>query len=165
MADTPKQDMQNEQDTAPVGAVVESVESQEDQPGRVPASGIFWGTGRRKCSVARVRVTPGSGKIIVNKKPYDVFFTELKSQADVVAPLHTTNTMGRWDVFVTVNGGGFTGQSGAVRMGLARALCDADTRFELKLRQDGHLTRDARIVERKKYGRRKARRRFQFSKR
>lgn len=127
--------------------------------------GYFWGTGRRKTSVARVRIRPGSGKFLINKREVDAFFCEERDRKDVVAPLVATSTMGKFDVFVNVAGGGTSGQAGAVQLGIARALRDADPTFERALRDDGYLTRDSRMVERKKYGQRGARRRFQFSKR
>jgi len=127
--------------------------------------GAYWGTGRRKTAVARVRLVPGSGKVLINKRPLDVYFTEPQDRNDVLAPLSVTNTLNQYDVLVNVRGGGHTGQAGAIRLGVARALVAADERFESPLREHGFLTRDARIVERKKYGRRKARRSFQFSKR
>jgi small subunit ribosomal protein S9 len=123
------------------------------------------GTGRRKSSVARVRLTPGSGKIVVNKRSVEEYFTELQDRVDVMAPLDVTGVRNQWDVSIRVSGGGHTGQAGAVRLGLARALVKAYEQFEPTLRDAGYLTRDARRVERKKYGQRKARRRFQFSKR
>lgn len=130
-----------------------------------PASGMHWGTGRRKSAVARVRILPGDGKVLINKREVPTFFTSLRDQLDAVAPLELTGVRRQWDVIVTVRGGGTTGQAGAVRLGLARALVKAYEQYEPKLRDAGYLTRDARRVERKKYGHRKARRRFQFSKR
>jgi len=127
--------------------------------------GFFWGTGRRKTAVARVRIRPGDGKFQVNKREIDEFFTELRDRADVVAPLETTNTQGRIDVFVNVHGGGFTGQAGAILLGLSRALKNYDPTLEAALREQNLLTRDPREVERKKPGQPGARRRFQFSKR
>jgi len=128
-------------------------------------NGYWWGTGRRKTSVARVRIRDGSGKIVVNGKPFDDYFCLLKDQLLVIDPLRVTKSLKSYDVFVTLAGGGTTGQAGAVVMGLGRALLAANSEFEASLREAKHLTRDARMVERKKYGRRKARRSFQFSKR
>lgn len=125
----------------------------------------FWGTGRRKTAVARVRVRPGSGKFEVNKKTYDEYFRLDNDRANVLAPLQATETLGKVDVFVNVRGGGTTGQAGAVVLGLARALKTANSQYDHVLRDGGYLTRDARMVERKKYGRAGARRSFQFSKR
>ncbi len=130
----------------------------------VPA-GTFIGTGRRKSSVARVRITLGDGQFIINNRPVEQYFTELQDRNDATAPLQITGTLGRWNVRAIVRGGGHTGQAGAVRLGVARALVEADRQHEPALRDAGYLTRDSRRVERKKYGQRKARRRFQFSKR
>lgn len=130
-----------------------------------PTSGLFVGTGRRKTAVARVRLTPGEGPMLINDRPADKYFHEPQEQAAVNEPLAATNTAGRFQIRITVTGGGHAGQAGAVRMGLARALLKADVRYEAALRDKGLLTRDSRVVERKKYGQRKARRRFQFSKR
>ena len=118
------------------------------------ASSTFYGTGRRKSSVARVYLTPGSGKITINKKDMDDYFG-----------LEVTSTADKYDVKVTVHGGGFTGQAGAIRHGIARALNQADEDFRPVLKKAGFLTRDSRMKERKKYGLKKARRAPQFSKR
>jgi small subunit ribosomal protein S9 len=115
--------------------------------------------------VARVRIRPGDGKFLINSREIDTYFTEERDRNDVVAPLHATNTTGKFDVFVNVKGGGPSGQAGAVVLGVARALRRADATLEHVLRDGGYLTRDSRMVERKKYGQRGARRRFQFSKR
>lgn len=128
-------------------------------------AGLYWGTGRRKSSVARVRLMPGDGQFVVNQRPVEQYFTEPQDRLDVVAPLELAGVRRNWSVFVNVDGGGHTGQAGAIRLGLARALIKANPPFEPTLRDAGYLTRDARRVERKKYGQRKARRRFQFSKR
>ncbi len=127
--------------------------------------GYWWGTGRRKSAVARVRIRPGDGKFQVNDREVDQFFTELRDREGVRAPLKTTNTLGKLDIFVNVSGGGFTGQAGAVLLGLARALMAYDPSLEPVLREHDFLTRDSREVERKKPGQPGARRRFQFSKR
>ena len=124
-----------------------------------------WGTGRRKSSVARVRIRPGSGKVVVNKHDLQDYFKLLKDQADVRAPLKVTENIDKYDVFVNVGGGGTTGQAGAIRLGLARALVAADPKTFDAIRNAGFLTRDSRMVERKKYGYKKARKSFQFSKR
>jgi small subunit ribosomal protein S9 len=125
----------------------------------------FWGTGRRKTSVARVRIRPGSGKFVIQGRDMEKYFFDIRHRMDVIAPLKATNTFGRWDVFVNVSGGGPTGQAGAVLLGVARALMKADPTLEPKLRDGRYLTRDAREVERKKPGQPGARKRFQFSKR
>ena len=125
----------------------------------------IWGTGRRKRAVARVRIRPGSGKILVNKREPDAYFPALRDQNTIVAPLHAAEMAASWDIWVNVGGGGTTGQADAVSLGLARALSKAMPELESTFRHRGLLTRDARQVERKKYGRPGARRRFQFSKR
>ncbi len=125
----------------------------------------IWGTGRRKKAVARVRIRPGSGAILVNKRKFDEFFTEYKDRNAVVAPLEAANMTGSWDVWASVNGGGFTGQAGAIMLGLSRALAKAMPDLEGALRDRGLLTRDSRMKERKKYGQKGARKRFQYSKR
>ncbi len=130
-----------------------------------PKKHYFWGTGRRKTAVARVRLRAGTGKFEVNNRPLDKFFTEDPDRSDCVAPLRATETLDKVDVFVNVGGGGITGQAGAVMLGVARALKKANSQYDGALRNGGYLTRDAREVERKKYGRAGARRSFQFSKR
>ena len=146
----------------PAAEAPESVLADTPPP---PAKGQHWGTGRRKSSVARVRLIPGDGQIRINKREIEHYFTEIKDREAVAAPLKATGRLKQWDIFVNVNGGGSTGQAGAIRMGLARALVVADQSCEATLRDAGFMTRDARRVERKKPGRRKARRSFQFSKR
>ena len=132
--------------------------------------GWWRGTGRRKTAVARVRIKPGKGEIMVrvsaNKaKTVAEYFSELRDRGDVMAPLEVTQTVGKLDVIARLDGGGYMGQAQALRLGLARALCNYDPSLEAVLRDNGFLTRDAREVERKKYGQAGARRRFQFSKR
>jgi small subunit ribosomal protein S9 len=127
--------------------------------------GYWWGTGRRKSSVARVRIKPGSGKLVVNKKQLDDYFKRQQDRNAVMAPLKAVKAEKLFDVFINVRGGGTTGQSGASLLGIARALKNYDDSFVQALRDSGHLTRDPRMVERKKPGQRGARRRFQFSKR
>jgi len=124
-----------------------------------------WGTGRRKKSIARVRLRPGSGKITVNERELTNYFPNVQAQSAVLAPLTATKSEGRYDVFIDVEGGGLTGQAGAAKLGIARALMAADPDTYGPLKNTGYLTRDSRMKERKKYGRRGARRRFQFSKR
>ncbi len=124
-----------------------------------------WGLGRRKSSIARVRIKSGGGGFLVNGKPVDEFFCTMQTRQRAKLPLEATETVGTYDIFCNVNGGGPTGQSGAVLMGLARALMGVNPVFEAILREKGLLTRDSRMKERKKYGRRGARRGFQFSKR
>jgi len=144
-------------------------QTQETESATIPAPDpkkhYFWGTGRRKASVARVRLRAGDGKIEINKRPLEKFFMEEKDRVDVTAPLKATSTLGKVDVFVNVKGGGVTGQAGAIMLGVARALKAANKDYDDVLREGGYLTRDSRMVERKKYGQRGARRGFQFSKR
>lgn len=121
--------------------------------------------GRRKTSVARVILKSGNGKITVNDKEFEQFFPQLLSREDILMPLKVTETEGKYDVHVNVNGGGTTGQAQSVRLGIARALVEINPEYRAKLKVDGLLTRDPRMVERKKYGQPKARKRFQFSKR
>lgn len=125
----------------------------------------FWGTGRRKKSIARVRIRPGSGQFLVKGRQIADYFTQERDRGAVIAPLQAVEMAGAWDVFVNVRGGGSSGQADAVTLGLARALAGALPETVHVLRQRGLLTRDARVKERKKYGRRGARRSFQFSKR
>jgi small subunit ribosomal protein S9 len=124
-----------------------------------------YGTGRRKSAVARVFMKPGKGEIVVNDKPIDVFFSRETGRMVVRQPLELTDMMGKFDIMVNVSGGGESGQAGAVRHGITRALIDYDASLKPTLSQAGLVTRDAREVERKKVGLRKARRRKQFSKR
>jgi|CXWL01.1.fsa_nt_gi small subunit ribosomal protein S9 len=125
----------------------------------------IWGTGRRKTAIARVRIKPGTGKFMVNEREVGKFFCVERDRESVHNPLKVTETIKSVDVFVNVRGGGITGQAGAVSLGLSRALAEYNPEFETKLRAQNLMTRDARKVERKKYGRSGARRRFQFSKR
>ncbi len=124
-----------------------------------------WGTGRRKTAIARVRIKPGSGMFMVNKREVNAFFCVEQDRQFVRTPLKVTDTSKSIDVFANVCGGGISGQAGAVALGLARALAAYNPDFESALRAGNLMTRDARKVERKKYGRSGARRRFQFSKR
>ena len=126
---------------------------------------FVWGTGRRKAAVARVRIRPGEGKFLINKREVEDFFCIDWDRTAVRRPLEVTDTVKSYDVYVKVGGGGITGQAGAVMLGLARALAKTRQDYEPKLREYNLLRRDPRKVERKKYGRRGARRRFQFSKR
>ena len=129
------------------------------------SEGVFYGTGRRKTSTARVFLKPGGGDITVNNKPLDVFFGRKTAQMIVRQPLELMEMSGKFDVNVTVTGGGTTGQAGAIRHGLTRALMQYDDSLRPGLRKAGFVTRDAREVERKKVGLRKARRATQYSKR
>lgn len=125
----------------------------------------YFGTGRRKTSVARVRLLPGDGKFIINGRDIDDYFGLETLKMVARQPLNLTNTIDSFDVIVNVYGGGTTGQSGAIRHGIARALIEADPNLRPELKRAGYLTRDSRMVERKKYGLKKARRAPQFSKR
>ena len=126
---------------------------------------VFQGTGRRKESIARVRLMAGKGEITVNGKKLDEYFGTEILKVIVNQPFAVTNTVGKYDVIVKVTGGGYTGQAGAIRHGISRALLEANTEFRPALKANGFLTRDPRMKERKKYGLKKARRAPQFSKR
>jgi small subunit ribosomal protein S9 len=123
------------------------------------------GTGRRKSATARVRLMPGDGKILINKREVNTYFAEEKDRQSALSPLVATDTLTAYDVGVNVKGGGPTGQADAVKLGIARALRKADPSLEQALREGKFLTRDPRMTERKKYGQKGARKRFQFSKR
>ena len=125
----------------------------------------FYGTGRRKKSIARVYVEPGKGNITINKRPIDEYFGLETLKVIVRQPLVAVNAADKYDITITVRGGGFTGQAGAIRHGIARALLQADSDFRPALKKEGYLTRDPRMKERKKYGLKGARRAPQFSKR
>ncbi len=125
----------------------------------------FYGTGRRKESVARVYLTPGTGKITVNKREFDDYFPQETLKIIVMQPFTATETAQKFDAVITVKGGGYTGQAGAIRQGIARALLEADAEYRPALKSAGYLTRDSRMKERKKYGLKAARRAPQFSKR
>ena len=129
------------------------------------AKPYFYGTGRRKKSVARVRIIPGTGVVTVNKKDIDEYFGLETLKLIINQPFGTTNTMGKFDVIANVQGGGLSGQAGAIRHGIARALLKADEAYKPALKAAGLLTRDPRMKERKKYGLKGARRAPQFSKR
>ena len=125
----------------------------------------IWGTGRRKTSTARVRIKPGTGKFLINDREFEKFFVTDDTRRAAMQPLVVTETRNNFDIWVNVAGGGITGQAGAVSLGVARALLRENANFDKVLREHGLLTRDSREVERKKYGRHKARRSTQFSKR
>lgn len=128
-------------------------------------SARYYGTGRRKKSIARVYLVPGTGKVTVNKRDIDEYFGMDTLKVIVRQPLTTTETADKFDILVNVHGGGTTGQAGAIRHGVARALCQADADYRPALKKAGFLTRDSRMKERKKYGLKAARRAPQFSKR
>ena len=129
------------------------------------AEAQYRGTGRRKNSVARVRLVPGTGKITVNDRPIEEYIPFANLRQVVIQPFGVTETNGNYDVIANVNGGGFSGQAGAIRHGIARALLDVDPDFRAPLKKAGLLTRDPRMKESKKYGLKKARKAAQFSKR
>ena len=126
---------------------------------------VYYGTGRRKSSIARVRLVEGTGKITINGKDIDEYLSLETLKVIVKQPLVATNTISKYDVIVKVTGGGFTGQAGAIRHGISRALLEANCEYRPELKSNGFLTRDPRMKERKKYGLKKARRAPQFSKR
>ncbi|MFT7519836.1 MAG: small subunit ribosomal protein S9 [Kiritimatiellia bacterium] len=125
----------------------------------------YYGTGRRKTATARVYLRPGNGRVFINKRPAEVYFCRATHRMDYTQPLDLTETAKDYDIFVNVRGGGHTGQAGAVRLGISRALLQVNPAFRPALKSAGFLTRDARKVERKKYGKAGARASFQFSKR
>lgn len=129
------------------------------------AAKSFYGTGKRKSSVARVWLKPGAGQIVVNDKPLDEYFGRETSKMVVKQPLELTETVGKFDIYINVSGGGDSGQAGAIKHGITKALLEADVELRGTLKKAGFITRDSRIKERKKYGKAAARRSFQFSKR
>ncbi|WP_431855272.1 30S ribosomal protein S9 [Azospirillum sp.] len=152
-------DLQGSGAAAPAGASAEIAQPKLDQFGRAYA------TGKRKDAVARVWIKPGSGKITVNGRDQEVYFARPVLRMMIAQPFGVTDRAGQFDVLVTVTGGGLSGQAGAVRHGISKALTYFEPALRPPLKAAGFLTRDARVVERKKYGRAKARRSFQFSKR
>jgi len=150
------------------GAPAEEEEVERPAPvirGKIDKFGVAMGTGRRKSAVARVRIKTGTGEMTINGRSFEEYFCIERDRKMVEAPLHTTETYGKVDVWVRVGGGGTTGQTGAVVLGIARALQAMDPALHYSLADNGYLTRDSRMVERKKYGFKKARKSFQFSKR
>ena len=125
----------------------------------------YYGTGKRKSSTARVRLLPGAGQVIVNKRELNDYFKSETQRTVIRYPLAVTDNLGKFDIKATVNGGGTSGQAGAIRLGIANALLQFNTELRPKLKRVGLLRRDSRIKERKKYGQKGARKRFQFSKR
>jgi small subunit ribosomal protein S9 len=132
---------------------------------KIDAQGRAYATGKRKDAVARVWIKPGPGQITVNEKPVEQYFARPVLRMILQQPLHVADRAGQFDIVVTVEGGGLSGQAGAVRHGLAKALTNFEPELRPALKREGFLTRDPRVVERKKYGKKKARRSFQFSKR
>lgn len=126
---------------------------------------VFCATGKRKCAIARVRMKPGDGKFEINKRALDEYFGNDVSKMVIKQPIELTETTGKYDIYVNVKGGGFSSQAGAIRHGISKALLDIDSDFRGVLKKAGLITRDSRVKERKKYGQRKARAKFQFSKR
>jgi small subunit ribosomal protein S9 len=122
-------------------------------------------TGRRKNSIARVRIMAGDGKVTVNKRPFNAYFPRESNRLIIMQPIETAKLESKLDIFANVNGGGLSGQAGAVKQGIARALVKMDAGLKADIKKAGFLTRDSRMRERKKYGRKRARRRFQFTKR
>ncbi|MEA5115860.1 MAG: 30S ribosomal protein S9 [Geobacteraceae bacterium] len=129
------------------------------------AAATFYGTGKRKSSIARVWLKPGSGKIVVNQKDIDDYFGRETSKMIVKQPLELTENVDKFDIYVTVKGGGDSGQAGAIKHGITKALLEVDAALRGVLKKAGYITRDSRVKERKKYGKAAARRSFQFSKR
>ena len=132
---------------------------------KIDAQGRAYATGKRKDAVARVWIKPGSGTVVINKRPVEVYFARPVLRLILRQPLEVAGRVDQYDITVTVAGGGLSGQAGAVRHGLSKALTYYEPELRAPLKREGFLTRDARVVERKKYGRKKARRSFQFSKR
>jgi len=155
----------------PAAKATAKTAAKKPQPSQKPAKkepssgGYYWGIGRRKSAVARVRIKPGKGKLLINKKKLKEYFVREQDRKAVLAPLAAVDAEKSFDIFVNVQGGGTSGQAGAVLLGIARALKIYDENYIQALRDGGHLTRDSRMVERKKPGQRGARRKFQFSKR
>lgn len=148
------------------GQVVTPVEVTSSKKSTPDKGGFIWGVGRRKSSVARVRIKPGKGGLKINEKELSEYFRLVQDQEAVLAPLKKCDAVSSFDIFVNVNGGGTTGQAGAVLLGIARAMVNYDeASFSRTLRDAGLLTRDGRMKERKKPGQRGARRKYQFSKR
>jgi small subunit ribosomal protein S9 len=151
--------------TGPAAVPSTMAQVPEDVQPKRDALGRSYATGKRKNAVARVWIKPGTGKIEVNGRELNDYFTNERDRKAIFGPLEVTNTGGKMDIFVNATGGGPTGQAGAIVMGLGRALAKYDQSLEAPLRGSRFLTRDSRMKERKKYGQRGARRRFQFSKR
>ena len=129
------------------------------------ASEKYYGTGKRKSSIARVWLKKGEGNILVNKKTLDDYFARETSKMIIKQPFELTDSLGQFDAYITVRGGGLSGQAGAIRHGITKALLEFNSEFRNRLKRAGLITRDSRVKERKKYGQRGARARFQFSKR
>lgn len=146
-----------------IEVIVDDLPKKREQ--RLDPQGRSYATGKRKNSIARVWIKPGSGKVLVNCRDQDQYFARPVLRMVINQPFACVDRVGQYDVSCTVSGGGLSGQAGALRHGISKALVDYEPDLHTILKKDGFLTRDPRVVERKKYGRRKARRRFQFSKR
>ena len=156
------------QSLSELGQTVRGTEPTQDAPVRekkTDAQGRAYATGKRKDAVARVWIKPGSGKVTVNERDVEVYFARPVLRMIIQQPLEVAGRKDQYDIVVSVAGGGLSGQAGAVRHGLSRALTHFEPELRTPLKREGFLTRDSRVVERKKYGRKKARRSFQFSKR
>ncbi len=164
MAEAPK-DNPVDSPKVKVAAAVTAPKPQHKPAEKPDKGGYCWGLGRRKTSVARVRIKPGDGKLLINKREIGDYFARTQDKETVLAPLKAVECEKAFDIFVNVRGGGTTGQSGATRLGIARALKNYDENYLQQLREGGYLTRDSRMVERKKPGKSGARKRYQFSKR
>lgn len=152
------------QETAPIKSREAKVEADPVAP-KIDAQGRSYATGKRKNAIARVWIKPGKGQIIVNDRGSSQYFARPVLQMLIAQPMEAANRLGQFDVWCTVSGGGLSGQAGAIRHGISKALTYFEPDLRPVLKHGGFLTRDSRVVERKKYGQRKARRRFQFSKR
>ncbi|MGV8948475.1 MAG: 30S ribosomal protein S9 [Candidatus Paracaedibacter sp.] len=153
------------QETAPVKSREVNVAADEPVAPKIDAQGRSYATGKRKNAIARVWIKPGKGQIIVNDRGSSQYFARPVLQMLIAQPMEAANRLGQFDVWCTVSGGGLSGQAGAIRHGISKALTYFEPGLRPVLKHGGFLTRDSRVVERKKYGQRKARRRFQFSKR
>lgn len=165
MNDTPDTQAAEAASETATATATEQPQPSKTPPPLPPDKQFVWGTGRRKKAIARVRIRPGSGNIVINKKDCDEYFKRIEDQDLIRKPLQTVGMAGGYDVWANVKGGGLAGQSGAVMLGLARALANHMPDCEHSLRDRGLLTRDARMKERKKPGQPGARKHFQFSKR
>jgi len=159
------QTLESLEDLGAATGVTEAVETEAPTESRIDEQGRSYATGKRKNAIARVWVKPGSGKVTVNGRDSNVYFARPVLQMLIAQPFEVAERTGQFDVFCTVTGGGLSGQAGAVRHGISKALTLYEPGLRPVLKKGGFLTRDSRVVERKKFGRRKARRSFQFSKR
>ena len=151
--------------TEGTASFVEPAVQKESRKKKIDQQGRAYATGKRKNAIARVWIKPGMGKIMVNGRAWESYFARPVLQMIISQPFKTSSRTGQYDVFCTIKGGGLSGQAGALRHGISRALVHFEPELHSVLKQGGFLTRDSRVVERKKYGQAKARRRFQFSKR